>query len=202
MPRLMSVAFTEQQVRDRAKTVTRRKGWWEDKNGRRMLKPGDRLTLCRKVMGRKPDEPLVRICDVEVVSIRREPLAALLPAPGTPAYIVSDYAHAEMAREGFPRLAPVEFVRRYFIVAQGMTEADVVTRIEWRYLDGRDPRVWNHGDEEPADHPQVRDCMGDVWTWAPGTFEWSSPETQNCAWTYMTRKWAPLTEVVPGGGAS
>jgi hypothetical protein len=136
VPRLMSVAFTEQQVRDRAKTVTRRKGWWEDKNGRRMLKPGDRLTLCRKVMGRKPDEPLVRICDVEVVSIRREPLAALLPAPGTPAYIVSDYAHAEMAREGFPRLAPVEFVRRYFIVAQGMTEADVVTRIEWRYLCG------------------------------------------------------------------
>ena len=35
MSRLMSVAFTEQAVRDRTKTVTRRKGWWEDKNGRR-----------------------------------------------------------------------------------------------------------------------------------------------------------------------
>lgn len=39
MPRLMSVAFTEQAVRDRTKTVTRRKGWT-------FLKPGDRLTLC------------------------------------------------------------------------------------------------------------------------------------------------------------
>ena len=54
MPRLMSVAFTEDAVRARRKTVTRRKGWWEDKRGRRILQPGDRLTLCRKVMGRKP----------------------------------------------------------------------------------------------------------------------------------------------------
>ena len=44
MPRLMSVSLTEQQVRARTKTVTRRVGWL-------MLKPGDRLTLCRKVMG-------------------------------------------------------------------------------------------------------------------------------------------------------
>lgn len=44
---------------------------------------------------------------------------------------------------------------------------------------------------------QVRDIHGDVWTHVPGTFEWSSPETQNCAWSYMARKWAPLTEVAP-----
>ncbi len=50
MARLMSVAFTEQAVRDRAKTVTRRKGWL-------FLTTGQRLTLCRKVMGRKPGEP-------------------------------------------------------------------------------------------------------------------------------------------------
>lgn len=30
MPRLMSVAYTEDAVRERRKTVTRRKGWWED----------------------------------------------------------------------------------------------------------------------------------------------------------------------------
>lgn len=39
--RLMSVAFTEQAVIERRKTVTRRKGW-------RFLKAGDRLTLCRE----------------------------------------------------------------------------------------------------------------------------------------------------------
>jgi hypothetical protein len=63
----MSVALTEDAVRARRKTVTRRLGW-------RMLKPGDRLTLCRKVMGRRDGEPLVRICEVEVVDVRREQL--------------------------------------------------------------------------------------------------------------------------------
>lgn len=127
----MSVAFTEEAVRNRTKTVTRRRGWWEDKNGRRILKPGDRLTLVRKAMGRKPGEPLVRIAEVEVVRVDREPLGRLLPEwAGHQKYGVE-----EMKLEGFPGLDPVEFVRRYFIVAQGMTEADSVTRIEWRYLD-------------------------------------------------------------------
>jgi len=110
----MSVAFTEQAVRDRTKTVTRRKGW-------RFLRPGDRLTLCRKVMGRKPDEPLVRIVDVEVVDVNFEPLS----------HITSE----DVAREGFPGMSREEFVRRFFIVAQGMSWRDWVTRIEWRYLD-------------------------------------------------------------------
>ena len=127
MARLMSVAFTEQAVRERRKTVTRRIGWWEDKRGRRILQPGDRLTLCRKVMGRKPGEPLDRICDVEVVSVRREPLLAL--------GMDQTYAAHEMEREGFPGMGPAEFIERYF-VPQGLSPAmDDITRIEWRYLD-------------------------------------------------------------------
>lgn len=121
MPRLMSVAFTEQAVRDRTKTVTRRAGW-------RMLKPGDRLTLCRKVMGRKPDEPLVRIAEVEVVDVLRQPLDVLVNQPR--------YGAVEMVREGFPRMDPSEFIRQYFVEAQGMRRTAWVTRIEWRYLDG------------------------------------------------------------------
>jgi hypothetical protein len=113
MSRLMSVAFTEQAVRDRRKTVTRRKGWT-------FLKPGDRLTLVRKAMGRKPGEPLVRICDVEVVSVRREPL-----------YMIGG---DELEREGCAHLGPVEFWQRYFS-PQGIDWRDDVTRIEWRYLD-------------------------------------------------------------------
>lgn len=126
MPRLMSVAFTEDAVRSRSKTVTRRKGWWEDKAGRRILMPGNRLTLCRKVMGRKPGEPLERICDVEVVSMRREPLNTLRER--------KDWRD-ELAREGFPDLDVNTFMRRYFVDAQGIGPHDVVTRIEWRYLD-------------------------------------------------------------------
>lgn len=124
----MSVAFTEQAVLARAKTVSRRKGWWEDKAGRRILRPGDRLTLCRKVMGRKAGEPLVRIAEVEVYDVRREPLSDLL-------YSGTEYGPREMAAEGFPGLDPAEFIRRYFIEAQGMDPDDLVTRIEWRYID-------------------------------------------------------------------
>lgn len=120
MSRLMSVAFTEDAVRNRTKTVTRRKGW-------KFLKPGDRLTLCRKVMGRKPGEPLVRIVDVEVLGVRQERLMDLMTGP--------EYAAEEMAREGFPGMSPHDFVNHYFVLAQGMKIADFVTRIEWRYLE-------------------------------------------------------------------
>jgi hypothetical protein len=125
--RLMSVAMTEQAVVERRKTVTRRKGWT-------FLKPGDRLTLCRKVQGRKPGEPLVRLAEVEVVSIRREPLYEI--DNDTFLYWPDPYAAAEVTAEGFPGMDPHEFVRRFFVDAQGMSPDDEVTRIEWRYLDG------------------------------------------------------------------
>jgi hypothetical protein len=120
MPRLMSVAFTEQAVVERRKTVTRRKGWL-------MLKPGDRLTLCRKVMGRKKDEPLVRLAEVEVISVRREMLCAI-------AGNAADLGAAELALEGFTNIDHVEFMERYF-KPQGIGPAAYITRIEWRYLD-------------------------------------------------------------------
>lgn len=128
----MSVAYTEDAVVARSKTVTRRKGWWLDKNGKHLLHAGDRLTLCRKVMGRKKGEPLVRLAEVEVVDVRREHLDALIWDHGT------GYGDAEMVREGFPNLAPGEFVRRYFMDAQGISPFAEVTRIEWRYLNEAD----------------------------------------------------------------
>jgi hypothetical protein len=114
MPRLMSVSLTEPQVRARAKTVTRRVGWL-------MLKPGDQLTLCRKVMGRKKGEPLDRITDVEVVSVRREPLNAITAA--------------DVAAEGFPEWTAAEFVAFFCDSHRGIQPDSDVTRIEWRYLD-------------------------------------------------------------------
>jgi hypothetical protein len=136
MSRLMSVAFTEDQVVARQKTVTRRKGWWKDKNGRRLLVAGDHLTLCHKVMGRAPGEPLVRICEVEVVDVRRERLDALM----APVAVVHDdewmdYGPSELIREGFRDMGVFDFILEYFVRAQGMTPSDEITRIEWRYLD-------------------------------------------------------------------
>lgn len=116
MPRLMSVSLTEPQVRARTKTVTRRAGWL-------MLKPGDRLTLCRKVMGRRAGEPLERLADVEVVSVRRERLAAV--------------TFADCVREGFPAMTPTEFITFFCGTHRDCTADTTVTRIEWRYLDAQ-----------------------------------------------------------------
>ena len=108
----MSVALTDEAVTARTKTVTRRLGWC-------FLKPGDRLTLCRKVMGRRPGEVLHRLADVEVVDVRRERLDA----------ITAD----DVTAEGFPDMTPAQFVS--FFTAHMRCPADAqVTRIQWRYL--------------------------------------------------------------------
>lgn len=120
MPRLMAVSLTESQVRARTKTVTRRAGWL-------MLRPGDHLTLCRKVMGRRKGEPLERITDVEVVAVRRERLDAITPA--------------DVAAEGFPQWTPAQFADFFCATHPGCTAGTEVTRIEWRYADAtRAPR--------------------------------------------------------------
>lgn len=119
MPRLMSCAATEAAVVDRSKDVTRRLGW-------RFIREGDRLTLCRKVMGRRrPDgtvEPLVRLAEVVVESVTFEPLRQIA------------YRADDVAREGVAGVTtPVEFID-FYCAAFGCTPDTVVTRIEWSYL--------------------------------------------------------------------
>jgi hypothetical protein len=119
----MSVALTESAVVDRTKTVTRRLGWL-------MLKRGDVLTLCRKVMGRKPGEPLVRIVDVEVVSVIRQRLDQITAR--------------DVRREGFPEMTPGEFVEFFCRTHKGCTPETEVTRIKWQYPE------WICGEEKPG----------------------------------------------------
>jgi hypothetical protein len=109
----MSVALTEDAVRARTKTVTRRLGW-------QVLRPGDRVTLCRKVMGRRRGEPVERIVDVEIVDVRRERLDA----------ITAD----DVVLEGFPSWTPAEFVAFFCRTHKGCTPDSEVTRVQWRYL--------------------------------------------------------------------
>lgn len=113
MARLMSVALTEQQVRDRTKSQTRRLGWV-------FLKPGDQITLARKVMGRRKGEPLVRITDVDVTGVRRERLDAITAE--------------EVTREGFPGWTPAQFVE-FFCTHMKCTPDTEVTVIEFQYRD-------------------------------------------------------------------
>lgn len=112
MARLMEVAHTALLVRNRVKTVTRRAGW-------QMLKPGDQLTLCPKVRGRRPGEELERIVTVDVVSVTRELLGAITAG--------------DVAAEGFPEMTVAEFVEFFCATHKGVAADDQVTRIEWRY---------------------------------------------------------------------
>lgn len=129
MSRLMSVTLTEQAVVERRKTQTRRLGWL-------FLKPGDRLTLCRKVMGRtRRDgtvEPLVRLAEVEVTSVQRERLWSITEADIAAEGVPSDGRFSETYVDtGQP--TPYAWVE-WFCEEMRCAPDDFVTRIEWRYL--------------------------------------------------------------------
>lgn len=95
-----------------------------------MLKPGDELTLCPKVRGRRAGEPLERIVTVEVVSVRREPLSAITAA--------------DTIAEGFPSMSPQEFVEFFCATHKGVQPDTEITRIEWAYPKVAQPRREPH----------------------------------------------------------
>lgn len=118
--RMMSFALTERQLLDGTKTVTRRTGWAN-------LKPGDRLLAVRKAMGLKAGEKVQPLCEIEVVSVRRQVLGCI--------------DAADCAAEGFPHLTPEGFIR--FFTAKVKTpgmgrriDEITVTRIEFRKVPG------------------------------------------------------------------
>ncbi len=111
--RLMSFRLTIEQFKDRSKDVTRRMGWGD-------LRPGDRLMGVEQAMGLKLGETVSRLGEIEVVSMRIEPL-----------YLADA---AEVAREGFPYMAPEEFVEM-FCRANRCRPDTMVTRIEYRYCE-------------------------------------------------------------------
>jgi hypothetical protein len=116
----ISCSLTENQVRARTKDITRRLGWLK-------LKPGQRLQFCRKCMGRKPGEPLVKIAVVEVVSVHREPLNLMTSNQA--------YGKKEVEREGFPGHTPEFFVEFFCASHKDCKPSTIVTRIEFKYVD-------------------------------------------------------------------
>lgn len=118
MPRNISFSLTTDQIRARTKTVTRRKGWT-------FLKPGDVLNACVKCMGLKPGEKIERICQIRVVSVRRESLQVLCDD--------RTYGRKEAKREGFPELRGHEFAQMFCQHMGGYFDQEV-TRIEFEYV--------------------------------------------------------------------
>ena len=127
--RNISFALTTAQVRARTKTVTRRRGtWWA-----RVLKPGDLLCAVEKSQG-IPKGGLVRLGTIRVASVRTERLN-LVSDPGPLAGEYGPHGFDETAREGFPGWGGGAFVKM-FLEHMGGDYRQVVTRIEFEYVDG------------------------------------------------------------------
>lgn len=132
--RNLSFHLTTRQMRDRSKTVTRRRGdYWA-----RVLKPGDLVCAVEKSQGIKRGG-LVRICVIRIVSVGVESLDDVIHNPR--------YGSWECAREGFPVLSPRQFVEM-FREHMGGGWDQVVTRIEFEFP----TCVCDH----PADHHDAR----------------------------------------------
>lgn len=110
----MAVSLTEDAVVTRTKTVTRRVGW-------RHVRVGDTLTLCRKVMGRKKGEPIVRLAEVEIVAIHTEMLGMI--------------TERDVIDEGLDPMTVSEFIDFFCATHKGATPSTPVTVIRWKYLD-------------------------------------------------------------------
>lgn len=115
--RNISCFLTQDQVRDRSKTVSRRQGWAN-------AKVGDLLWIVVKGQGLKPGEQIQRMAAIELIAVSREPLSAI--------------TSEDVVREGFPHGYPSEFIRM-FCLHMGTTPDQEITRIEWKYRED----IWN-----------------------------------------------------------
>ena len=113
----ISFSLTLPQFLDGSKSITRRLGW-------RNLKPGDRLMAVNKCMGFKKGEKPIKYGEIEIVSVRREPLWWMLDE--------------DCPREGFPSMNAVQF-GRMFCKAMNCTALTEVTRIEFVRVDVAQP---------------------------------------------------------------
>jgi len=121
--RNMSFALTEQQVRDRIKTVTRRVGWEK-------LKAGDLIQPVRKCMGLKAGEKVEKIRNpIRIVGVHREPLSLMTE--------IIEYGLEECRKEGFgdhPYFRyPSEFVKFFCSTHRGVRPESIITRITFEY---------------------------------------------------------------------
>lgn len=114
--RRMSFSATTQQMRNRTKTVTRRRPeTWKN------LQPGDRLLAVEKAMGLPKGAKQVPLGVIEIVDVRVEPLHA----------IRSERHGAK--REGFPDSDGGWFVL-FWQIEFGGDEGQLVRRIEFRHV--------------------------------------------------------------------
>lgn len=112
--RNMSFSLTPQQLLSGRKTVTRR-------ISKRDPKPGQRIQAIEKGQGLKKGERVKRLCVIEVVSVRREPLAFI--------------TQPDVIAEGFPEMTVAGFVAMFCRHHARCTPETEVTRIEFKVIE-------------------------------------------------------------------
>lgn len=115
----MSFALTTDQMRNYAKTVTRRYGW-------NNIYPRQILWSVEKGMGLKKGEKVQRIHEIQVLHNRWERLNRMITEP--------EYGEKEVILEGFPDMKPKEFVEMLCDHNKKLP-TDLVNRIEFRFLE-------------------------------------------------------------------
>jgi len=112
MPRNMSFFLTQDQVRSKTKTVTRRQGW-------NFLKVGDILNAVEKGQGLKKGEKVKKICQIRVLHLSRERINRI--------------DQSDTNKEGFPEWSPDDFIQMY-CAANSVKPDEWCNRIEFEYL--------------------------------------------------------------------
>lgn len=113
--RNISFALTTRQMRDRSKTVTRRRGDYYA----RVLKPGQLVCAVEKSQGIKRGG-LVRICVIRIMSVWTERL--------------DEISNQDCEREGFPEMRRFDFIAM-FRKHMKCAPDQLVTRIEFEHTD-------------------------------------------------------------------
>ena len=111
--RSISFSLTTPQFLDGSKDVTRRLGWL-------FLKPGSQLCAVEKAMGLKKGERHRVLGIIEVVDVSR--------------VVLKDIDQDDCRREGFPDMAPADFVEFFCKGHVGCGPESTVTRIEFRRI--------------------------------------------------------------------
>jgi hypothetical protein len=133
--RNMSFAITTAQIMDETKTVTRRNGWEN-------LKVGEIFQAIEKGQGLKRGERVNRLKVLQCVGNRRERLYKMIKDKA--------YGQAEMIKEGFPDMGPMEFISMYCNANKGTHPGDEVSRVEFRYLIKSGTGHYGEGIKVPA----------------------------------------------------
>lgn len=118
--RRISFMLTQDQIKARTKTVTRRLGW-------DFARAGVLLLPVEKCMGLKAGQAMVALCGpILIISTRCEPLRRMIDEP--------DYGAEEARLEGFPDWTGQQFVD-FYCKQPGVYIGRSVNRLEFAYTD-------------------------------------------------------------------